>query len=84
MLKLDPDEAESDEEAREKLKLNSSIKADTSPTTSILPSIEPLQSLNEEGRLSIDNEVYPLTPNTNNKTGNYDTTPNTPIKVHKS
>lgn len=83
MLKLDPDEAESDEEAREKLKLNSSIKADTSPTTSILPSIGPLQSLNE-GRLSIDNEVHTLTPNTNNKTGNYDTTAITPIKVHKS
>ncbi|KAM7351654.1 nipped-B cohesin loading factor isoform 2-T2 [Cochliomyia hominivorax] len=74
MLKLDPDDADSEDDTREKLKLNTSIKLDTLPTSSILPSTGQLQSFNES-ITAIDNTT--LTPNTINKSENNITAQNT-------
>ncbi|XP_037812492.1 nipped-B protein-like [Lucilia sericata] len=76
MLKLDPEDADSDEEIRDKSKLNTYIKTGTSPIPSMIPSTGPLQSLNESGH-TIDNAVHSLTPN---KAGNYDIATHTPVK----
>lgn len=70
MLKLDPDDADSDDEVRDKLKLNSNIKSDLSPNTSAVPSTTVFQAL-QENENATDNSVHTLTPGRNEKTEIY-------------
>ena len=70
MLKLDPDDADSDDEVRDKLKLNSNTKADLSPNTSAIPSTTVFQAL-QENENATDNSVNTLTPGRNDKTEIY-------------
>lgn len=85
MLKLDPEDADSDEEAREKSKLNSTIKTDTSANTSILNTT--FQSQNESGTSGGDvtDNATPqkLTSALNNKIESYPDTMYSSIKVNK-
>lgn len=70
MLKLDPEDVDSDDELRDKLKLNSAIKSDLSPNTSGIPTTTVFQTI-QENENALDNSINTLTPGINDKTELY-------------
>lgn len=81
MLKLDPDDVESEEEMYDKSKLNSTMLTDITPTTSVLNSTGAYQSPNESGASGTINMTNLSSPNFGNRSKNHIFSTPTPIKV---
>ncbi|KAL9926619.1 nipped-B cohesin loading factor isoform 2-T4 [Glossina fuscipes fuscipes] len=80
MLKLDPDDVESEEEMYDKSKLNSTMLTDITPTTSVLNSTGAYQSPNESGASGTINMANLSSPNFGNRSKNHIFSTPTPIK----